>query len=561
MTLTQLKATLRKYRLYIAFGVLALFVVLVVGVIYYIRQAQEPLAPTAPTSKPSASENVCSTSFVIGMECTDLNASSTLQKGLQVSFTCDAIVEPDTVTYRYKDAADGQWKDLATNNDLTSAQITVGDYLEVQCTPCVGDLCAPTANVEEDCALVYEAPPAEEVACLDLETNGTLEQGQDVSFDCLAQNADTYTFEYKDTTDGSFQSLGETSTSSQSAQLTVGEYLEARCTPCQGDQCASATEIEQNCSVAYEAPPEEEELACVDLTSAETLDSGVTTTFTCAQAEGADSYRFEYRTSASADYQLLSEGVANNSTESLTVGEYLDVRCTPCADGACAPYISACALSFEAEEEEVTPQCDSECVNNADCPADLICSDGNCRNEECVDDADCTCDEEEVEEKAGFVIEKYNDLDGDGSRDAEEPGLDWEFKWDKNGDENWRDYVTYADEDGRGGNVDDLKPGDVIRIDEQAKSGWEATTVTDRTLTLQEGKRLLAQFGNWQPPADSTPTPTPTPTPRVTTQVTPTPTPTELPKSGSTSRTVGVLGVGVVIMLFGLYNLYVRRGL
>ncbi|MFC1626737.1 hypothetical protein ACFL1P_00870 [Patescibacteria group bacterium] len=40
------------------------------------------------------------------------------------------------------------------------------------------------------------------------------------------------------------------------------------------------------------------------------------------------------------------------------------------------------------------PRCSDACVSNADCPSDLICSDGMCRNPSCTAEADCSCTEE-----------------------------------------------------------------------------------------------------------------------------------------------------------------------
>lgn len=553
MTLTQMRSFLRRNRIKFAFAALVVFAALVLGVIYYIRQAQKPLAPTAPESKPSAAQDVCTTDFTVPMQCLDLTVEGTLQQGEEVSFTCSALAGVDQITFEYRTSPDGQWQTLDSASITESTTLTVGDYLETRCTPCAGDYCASAANVAEDCSLSYEAPEEEEVACLDLTVSPDLEEGETVSFSCLAQNAETYLFEYQESASGSYQQLGDVTASSSSAQLTVGEYLAARCTPCAGDQCASATEVEQNCSLAYEAPPAE--LACLDITASEILDKGDEVTFTCAPVDEADSYRFEYRSADSGSYSLLSEG-SSNVSDSLTIGEYLDVRCTPCRDGECAAYIEACLMSYE---YQVAPQCDSQCVNNADCPADYICADnGRCRNAECVDEADCVCDEEESEE-AGFVIEKYHDQDGDGSRDSGEPGLDWSFEWDRNGDESWRDYVTYANSNGRGGNVDNLEPGDVIRIKEMSKSGWEATTNTSKTLTLQEGKRMLAQFGNWQPSSTPTPTSTPTPSGTPIAYVSPTPTPSVLPEAGSSAQTYGLAGAGMSVVAFGLYRWYLKR--
>jgi hypothetical protein len=135
------------------------------------------------------------------------------------------------------------------------------------------------------------------------------------------------------------------------------------------------------------------------------------------------------------------------------VSEYFDIRCIPCWNDVCATSTNvaeSCTDRFRFHEEK----------------------------------------------RAGFVVEKFDDQDGDGSRDDNEPGLDWEFEWDLNHDENWRDYITYDDKDGRGGEVGGLKDGDIVRVREKGKDGWTATTGTEKTITMEEERIKLVVFGN-----------------------------------------------------------------
>lgn len=123
----------------------------------------------------------------------------------------------------------------------------------------------------------------------------------------------------------------------------------------------------------------------------------------------------------------------------------------------------------------------------------MICSNGQCRNPQCTGESSCSCGQREY---TGFAVEKYEDVDGDGSRDGGEKGLDWKFEWDRNHDENWRAYETYANSNGRGGTVGDLKENDVIRIREKGKDGWKHTTSAEITLTMRKNEIQVAVFGN-----------------------------------------------------------------
>lgn len=96
--------------------------------------------------------------------------------------------------------------------------------------------------------------------------------------------------------------------------------------------------------------------------------------------------------------------------------------------------------------------------------------------------------------------------------------MDWNFEWDLNHDENWRQYTAYANQNGRGGTVGNLHKDDVVRIREKSKDGWKATTNTEVTLTMNKNEIKIAVFGNQR---TTKPTPTPVPTPP------------ELPKTGA----------------------------
>lgn len=177
---------------------------------------------------------------------------------------------------------------------------------------------------------------------------------------------------------------------------------------------------------------------------------------------------------------------------------------------------------------------------------------------------------------AGFEVEKFKDVNGNGSRDDGEIGLSWEFEWDLNGDNNWRAYVSYADQNGKGGRVGGLHEGDVVRVREKGVDGWVSTTLTTQTTTLRIGQTQLVRFGN-KPKVVVSCNSTCTTTsdcmsglvcssgfcrnsvctseadcacpPVVKATSTPTP---ELPKSGSVTGTTAVFGLGALVVVLGI---------
>ncbi|HAV15059.1 MAG TPA: hypothetical protein DCX25_01900 [Candidatus Pacebacteria bacterium] len=100
---------------------------------------------------------------------------------------------------------------------------------------------------------------------------------------------------------------------------------------------------------------------------------------------------------------------------------------------------------------------------------------------------------------AGFLVQKFNDKNNNKARDSGEAGLDWDFEWKLNGDNNFRAYQTYVDKNGEGGRVGGLKDGDKVHIREKSKSGWSATNGTEQTFTVKLGETYVAYFGNRQP--------------------------------------------------------------
>lgn len=193
---------------------------------------------------------------------------------------------------------------------------------------------------------------------------------------------------------------------------------------------------------------------CLDLRvhEAKEVKNGKKVQFVCEASAGTDTYRFEYRRSRNDGYKEFASS-SNAVSPEIEMSDYFDVRCIPCQAGRCATEANvaeSCTDHYRFEEEE----------------------------------------------GGGFVVEKFDDQDGDGSRDSGEPGLDWEFEWDLNHDERWRSYSARDENNGRGDEIDYLKPGDVVRVREKGKSGWEATTATEKTITVEENRIKVVIFGN-----------------------------------------------------------------
>ncbi len=316
---------------------------------------------------------------------------------------------------------------------------------------------------------------------------------------------------------------------------------------------------------------------CTDLEQVDTEENNKIQ-FRCLAPEGTDQYIFEARYSDDGEFEEIAK-----SSEALSPlitqneDDYVEVRCIPCAGEYCASaenIANACTYTYVPPSPSPSPspsptpepaQCDEECSADSECTGGLTCIGGMCREAECSDETDCICDEKK---EVGFYVEKYHDLDGDGSRDSDEDGLDWEFEWDLNHDDDWREYITYESRDGRGGNISNLKGDDIVRVREKSKSGWVATSGTEKSITVKDGELTAVRFGNRQPPASPQAKASPraqvpeepeepaAPAPQQPAQKPePTPEPT-LPQAGSTTQTVVLTGFGAIILLLGVRRIF-----
>lgn len=165
--------------------------------------------------------------------------------------------------------------------------------------------------------------------------------------------------------------------------------------------------------------------------------------------------------------------------------------------------------------DDVASFCNRSCEQNWDCLSNMVCWPYNRSSDQkgvCRLDSNPNNDKCQQRQGVGFIVQVYNDLNGNGFRDNDEQGVAWKFKWDRNKDEQWRDYDTYAERNGEGGRVGDLNAGDVIRVRIQGQGGWEVTTPTEMQAIMADETTRVAYFGVRRPVASPTPKPTPTPT-------------------------------------------------
>lgn len=153
--------------------------------------------------------------------------------------------------------------------------------------------------------------------------------------------------------------------------------------------------------------------------------------------------------------------------------------------------------------EDVALVCNRQCVENRECLSNMVCwpygrpndQKGLCRLDSNPNNEQC-----KGREGIGFIVQVYEDKNASGRRDNNEQGQSWDFVWDKNSDENWRSYTTYAEKNGEGGRVGDLQAGDKIRIRVKEKGGWELTTPTEMVLIMASETTKVGYFGVRVPP-------------------------------------------------------------
>ncbi len=169
--------------------------------------------------------------------------------------------------------------------------------------------------------------------------------------------------------------------------------------------------------------------------------------------------------------------------------------------------------------DSVATVCNRSCTENRDCLSNMVCwpygrpsdqkgycrLDSNPNNDQCQD-----------RQGQGFIVQVYNDLNANGIRDNNEQGAGWDVLWDRNKDESWRPYMTYADKNGEGGRIANLDAGDIIRVRIQGKGGWEVITPTEMQQVMANETTRVAYFGVRQVGAKSTATPKASVQPAIT---------------------------------------------
>ena len=153
--------------------------------------------------------------------------------------------------------------------------------------------------------------------------------------------------------------------------------------------------------------------------------------------------------------------------------------------------------------DDVSMVCNRQCNENRDCLSNMVCwaynrpSDqkGLCRLDSNPNNERC-----EQRKGVGFIIQVYEDKNADGVRNNNEFGQSWDFTWDKNEDEYWRQYITYSEKNGEGGRVSDVGPGDRIRVRIKDKGGWEVTTPKEMKSVMANEDTKVIYFGVRVPP-------------------------------------------------------------
>jgi len=336
----------------------------------------------------------------------------------------------------------------------------------------------------------------------------------------------------------------------------------------QQQACTTDFLLQPEClDLTFNLQEEATQSAEVSTGSAE-LKPGNRGTFVCEGLPGTTNYKFEYKTSENGSYTQLSSGTASESA-ALTIGEYIEIKCTTCAGTYCASATNVaqnCTMNATGQiliPSPVPSPVPSPTPSAVPSPTP----------------------------KTGFVIEKFHDKDGDGGRDDNEAGLTWDFEWRIKGDQSWTAYQTDSNRDGRGVELLGYEDGVVIEIREKGKSGWSSTTSTETSLTTDTGRVIVVQFGNRETVASPTPSQCDSEcasnsdcpsnltcssgrcrNPECTGEsdcscngagspvpaASPTP---ELPVSGSTAQTASLLIVGLGVLLLGSFQFWKRSRL
>jgi len=97
-------------------------------------------------------------------------------------------------------------------------------------------------------------------------------------------------------------------------------------------------------------------------------------------------------------YQLRSQPVAPNVPSSFPKAQEVASTCNlafnltlTTSSPTPTPTPTPTATPSSTPTPTPVPLCDSVCTTNSQCPANLTCSNGNCRNPSCLSDSDCIC--------------------------------------------------------------------------------------------------------------------------------------------------------------------------
>ena len=165
--------------------------------------------------------------------------------------------------------------------------------------------------------------------------------------------------------------------------------------------------------------------------------------------------------------------------------------------------------------------------------------------------------------KPNFQIRKFNDLDGDGEKDANEGSVNraWGFQYKIN-DGDWIAISTVA---GTGLSAKMAFAKDTkVEVEELTELNWRLTTAQKQTKTLSvAGQTYTFNFGNKQVDPSASPgsggtvaSPSPSPSPSVSPSLSPSPSPSSSPSQPDTGTptwlTAGALLTGLGLLMIKL---------
>jgi hypothetical protein len=114
-----------------------------------------PTPSVVPSPVPTPTPNVPVTSSCLSMSVV---GGTSVKPGAQVRFQCNGSGTPSYYFFSYRQDPNKPLELMSEGPDKFSNTVTVGDYLHVQCNPCIGTTCASAQSVNSNCNFEYRAP-------------------------------------------------------------------------------------------------------------------------------------------------------------------------------------------------------------------------------------------------------------------------------------------------------------------------------------------------------------------------------------------------------------------